>query len=651
MSWEVQTMQSVTSFFNKTLFRKNLQRFWPLWLGYSLIWFFILPLVHLSELFYGYMSGRDPISVGRSILEISVVGGLVMAAIFGLLFAMAEFSYLTNGRATQGLHALSARRETFFFTNYLSGLFCLVSTLALTYALGFLVTTLGGAFIPGAMVHGFLICTLYVVFFYSFAVFCMMFSGQALAAPVFYGILNFLSIAMEALIRSFSGSFLYGYYDSLSEMYTDFLCPIWMIAENVGVRSIREQQSIFVESTGAYELQNVTVGYYVDGMGILIAYALVGIVLALLGLAIYRRRASEETGTVVAIPWARPIFKYGVSFCAAFSIGQLIYYILFGNYVGSNRLFLPGMIGCMIFAGLLGFFAAEMLLKKRFNIFRASRGGAIAVASALVIIGVGMSLDLTGYETYTPDADDVARVYVSFYSDGVDFYEDIYGEETIEALIDAHEAVIAEKDKMLGYIRDNRYGHVNDDLMDDSYFHFSVRYYLENGREVRRQYNGGHILREELADPTSFASAITAFINTPEASFARTLGRNFEHAGENDVTFTGGYVRGYYGHTTYKDLSNELTAAQAREVYDAMLLDYNLGNCSRTSVFYNEENEHYVNLELWYNYTFTVEERDSSAEVTIASEKGNATMHLTIRKEMVNTIRLLKSYGYLPEAF
>ena len=31
MSWEVRTMQSRTSFFNITLFRKNLTRFWPLW--------------------------------------------------------------------------------------------------------------------------------------------------------------------------------------------------------------------------------------------------------------------------------------------------------------------------------------------------------------------------------------------------------------------------------------------------------------------------------------------------------------------------------------------------------------------------------------------------------------------------------------------
>ena len=652
MSWEVQTMLSATSFFNKTLFKKNLQRFWPLWLGYSLIWFFILPLIQLTELLYGYMNAEDLISVSRTILEMSAFGGLVMALIFGLLFAMAEFSYLTNGRATQGLHALSARRETFFFTNYLSGLFCQISTLLATFLLLGFITLLGSTFDASVLVRGFVICSLYTVFFYSFAVFCMMFSGQALAAPVFYGIFNALSITMETLIRTFSGSFLYGYADTLNEMYTDFLCPVWMFVEHVNVKSIREVQPVFVPSTGVTETQHVVVGFELEGFGLIVIYALAGIVLALLALAVYRRRASEETGTTVAIPWARPIFKYGVAVCAALSLGQLVYYMLFGNYISYRRLFLPGMICCMIFAGLLGFFAAEMLLKKRFNVFRSSLGGAVATASVLVLIGVGMSLDLTGYETYIPDADDVERVYVSFYSDGVDFYEDIYSDESIDALLAAHAAIIAEKDRQLAFMENNDYAHINDDALDESYYHFSVRYYLENGREVRRNYNGGRIFRDDLSDPNSFASAITEFINTKESSYARVLGRNLEREHIKDFTITGGNVEAWYGNTTYNELDRELNAEQARAVYDALLLDYELGNASRRSIFYTPANEKHIDLALWYTYTFTVEEGDYAvSEVTIRDEKGNATIHLNLYPEMVNTFSLLKSYGYLPQGF
>ena len=37
MNWEVSSMLSKKSFFNPTLFRKNMSRSWPLWGGVSLV--------------------------------------------------------------------------------------------------------------------------------------------------------------------------------------------------------------------------------------------------------------------------------------------------------------------------------------------------------------------------------------------------------------------------------------------------------------------------------------------------------------------------------------------------------------------------------------------------------------------------------------
>ena len=53
MNWEVQTMQLKTSCFNKTLFRKNLTRFWPLWAMASFIGS-LFPLMMFMELSRGY---------------------------------------------------------------------------------------------------------------------------------------------------------------------------------------------------------------------------------------------------------------------------------------------------------------------------------------------------------------------------------------------------------------------------------------------------------------------------------------------------------------------------------------------------------------------------------------------------------------------
>ena len=51
-------------------------------------------------------------------------------------FAMLAFSHLTQSRATNGFHALPVRRETIFLTAYLTGLFCQLSTILVTFLLG-----------------------------------------------------------------------------------------------------------------------------------------------------------------------------------------------------------------------------------------------------------------------------------------------------------------------------------------------------------------------------------------------------------------------------------------------------------------------------------------------------------------------------------
>ena len=52
MSWEVRTMRSVTLYFNNTLYRKTMARFWPLWGLWGVFWMFLLPLYMLTRYFH-----------------------------------------------------------------------------------------------------------------------------------------------------------------------------------------------------------------------------------------------------------------------------------------------------------------------------------------------------------------------------------------------------------------------------------------------------------------------------------------------------------------------------------------------------------------------------------------------------------------------
>lgn len=66
---------------------------------------------------------------------------------------------------------------------------------------------------------------------------------------------------------------------------------------------------------------------------------------------------------MVAVKLVRPLFKYGVALCAGLTGGMFTYELL----SGLSDLTLMGWI---LFWGLAGYFAAEMLLRKSFRCWR-----------------------------------------------------------------------------------------------------------------------------------------------------------------------------------------------------------------------------------------------------------------------------------------
>ena len=75
-------MRSATSFFDKTMIRTDVRRFWPLWVLYTGIWVIMLPVYQWVDL---YLSVDYP---GDQVYN-SLMGGLVMAVAFGCLLPMA----------------------------------------------------------------------------------------------------------------------------------------------------------------------------------------------------------------------------------------------------------------------------------------------------------------------------------------------------------------------------------------------------------------------------------------------------------------------------------------------------------------------------------------------------------------------------------
>lgn len=620
-------MRSVTSYFNRELLRGALQRTWPLWAAYTLIWLLLLPVTLFIRLSDRHIVYSRP-TLSYELLSTGLPSGVMMAAVFGIFFAMAMFAYLTNSRATNGMHAMPIRREGLFLTHYLAGLFCQVVTLLVSFALAALVTAAFGVFDGYAVGMGLLLCVLLVLFFYSFGVLCMVCVGQILAGAVFYGILNFLFVGMEALLRSFAGNFLYGYDGRSSAFSTAPLSPPVEIASSLSV---------------SYVYDGIDpIGVRVFHLGTFAAYAAAGLVLAALALLLYRKRRSEMTGNTVAIGWLRPVFKYGVALCSAFSLGQLLSYFVFeltdSTYTAGA---LIGTIACMIFAGLIGYYAAEMLLKKSFRVFKTSWKGALATSAVLILIGLSFPLDLTGYQSRVPEQSDIVSATVDLYGGNVSGSFNLSGQESIALLRDAHCAVITDKARQTEYNR--RYVPFDGDTCM-----LRITYELADGTELFRSYDLS-IDEALLSDPSSPESALTKLANCTEITRARVLGGWVpDHLEE--LRITGGYLNcSYYSDGKYSHSQEaELNAAQANSAFTALMQDCDAGSIESADLFAAEEDdcEYYLSLELWYFDPSDSEARASATKHT-GEELYNGSFYLRVTPDMVSTLRALRGLNLI----
>ena len=307
MSWEVRTMRSATSCFNPTLYRKTMFRFWPLWALYALVWLFLIPLSLLSR--YLDMARWDSVGNARDWLENIAYdlpnylsSGVMISCVFGVLCAMAVFGYLYSSRSACMMHALPMRREGLFITQYLAGLsFALlphlaVALLTLIVEMALLPSEAWGRVLPSLGIW-LVVQSATFLFFFSFAVFCAMFTGHILALPAFYGILNALVMVVWSLFNELMSLFFYGYvYRSMPGLV--LLCtPVAKLMEACG-----------------WSMGQVTVGdaamttgdWYLNSPATVAAYAAAGLVFALLALMVYRYRHVESAGDVVSVALGAP---------------------------------------------------------------------------------------------------------------------------------------------------------------------------------------------------------------------------------------------------------------------------------------------------------------------------------------------------------
>ena len=197
-------MRSATSCFNKTIIRTDVKRFWPLLFLYTGIWTVMLPVYQWVELDYGYRAHP-----GDYLYDV-LTGSLVMALIFGCLFAVAVFSYLMNSRSVGLMHSLPVSRGTQFNSHVASVMGMLTAGKLAVAVLTVLVQMIHGDVAFRAIGMWLLVTTLVEFFFFDLATLCCMVTGWLLAAPVLYGVANALAMGITLLLNVLGELFYFG---------------------------------------------------------------------------------------------------------------------------------------------------------------------------------------------------------------------------------------------------------------------------------------------------------------------------------------------------------------------------------------------------------------------------------------------------------
>ena len=558
-------MTSKTSCFNSGLMRRSLLKGAPLWGLWLLFWLLLLPVYLLTR------QDLVPFELTRYLFDCLVVAGTFGVFFYGLAVAWFQFAWLYRTRSAYHYASLPIRRETQFVSRFLAGLLfhlgpALVVTL-LTMAAG---AAKGENVVLPALI--FLACsTLMFLFYYGLAVFCAHLTGHVAAMPVLYLIANFLAPVLEYVLLLVADALIFG----LSA--NQHLWPLWLSPLYYCLN-----RNVF--SMEWLNRGGVTIGYVFTGWKPVLLFGAAGLVLAILAFLLFRRRRMESAGDVIAVSWLKPVFRYGVTLCCGLTLGMIIATLI----LNSSQIHFGTLLVCILFASVVGFLAAEMLLEKTIRVFQKKNflrlGGAL-VAMTLVLLAC--RYDVFGFTRYVPKADGVVSV-------SLDGGKAVANSTVIEKTIALHQEIVANRHE----VEENR----------GSFRAYRITYYLKDGGRVERYYRlpvGDY----SDPDPSSLGYRMEVLENDPTV-----LLENYFFTSDQirlDSVSVEYYSREF---NTYDQIS--LTAAQEETLVAAMRKDVSLGTLGKTGFLAEDWVAGNVSVYLQYVYQDGTWDRGETLYVT-----------------------------------
>ena len=202
-------------------------------------------------------------------------------------------------------------------TNMISGLCFLLIPQALVFLVTVVLCLLKGIASVQFLGLWFLSVMGIAFFLYATVCFCVMFTGQLFALPVYFLAVNYVAFAFSSGARYVIGYLGYGLgMDTVPEfLILRILSPMNYLYNNVRFvfRQSYNQETDLMSGVLSYR-----------GLRILAAYVAAAVVIYLIAYYCYKKRRIESAGDLISFNWVKPLFRWGVGTGVGYFAGVLM---------------------------------------------------------------------------------------------------------------------------------------------------------------------------------------------------------------------------------------------------------------------------------------------------------------------------------------
>ncbi len=422
------------SFFNKSLFKSDMKRYW--WVG-------------LIETLFLLVSSVIPIYSQCRYEEIYKWrdmpmwdGNIFWLFVFSVAAATLLFTYLHFTASVSTVHSLPIKRSTVYFTKIIAGGILTMLPIIINAIILYLITFELNCINLIDVLRWAFIGILYTAVFFSLACFVNKMTGNPVGTIVFTIGFLVLPVILFAFYQGICAEELYGYV----EEYTGYT----IIERIYASESDISKPSYFIPYI-------IATGVFVFG-----------------GFLLYVKRKLENYGEVIAFSWLKPVFIAIVAIIASF-----ISYVYFSVILQKDG------IWWIIPMGLIGTVVAWMISKKSIKLKGVLKPVLIYIAYATVFCSA-IEFDFIGFERRIPDISDIKSAWIT------DDYNNIY-HRTEKGIVSDFKGVITnpdftEEEDIKNVMALHKYLIENRDFEDEVYDTLRITYELKNGDVLKRRY-------------------------------------------------------------------------------------------------------------------------------------------------------------------